>query len=141
MGGVSSFVEGFPMGSTCDLVDQHDHLTVFQRRVYRALLAVPAGRVVSYGLLARWLGCASPRAVGQALRANPLAPAVPCHRVIAADGRLGGFLGRRAGPALARKRNLLAGEGVFFDDRNRLVNPSVMLTGHAGKPEKSLSQG
>ena len=60
----------------------HEDLSAFQRRVYGALSAVPAGRVVSYRELGRAIGCRCPRAVGRALRVNPLAPQVPCHRVI-----------------------------------------------------------
>ncbi len=63
--------------------------TPFQARLRKALLAIPAGEVRSYGALARELGT-SPRALGQALRANPLPLVVPCHRVVAARG-LGGF--------------------------------------------------
>lgn len=89
--------------------------TEFARRVYDLLRQVPPGRVVSYGEIARALGNGSPRAVGQALRCNPYAPEVPCHRVIAADGRIGGFQGCRVGPALRRKLDLLAREGVVFE--------------------------
>jgi methylated-DNA-[protein]-cysteine S-methyltransferase len=89
--------------------------TEFALRVYDLLRQVPRGRVVSYGELARALGKASPRAVGQALRRNPYAPEVPCHRVIAANGRIGGFQGYRTGPALRRKLDLLAREGVVFE--------------------------
>lgn len=101
--------------------------TLFCRRVYAALCRVPAGRVVSYAGLARAAGCGSPRAVGQALRRNPFAPRVPCHRVIAADGTLGGFHGQTAGPELARKRRLLKGEGVLFDRAGRLLEPERLL--------------
>jgi methylated-DNA-[protein]-cysteine S-methyltransferase len=66
-------------------------LTPFRRRVYLALLEVPRGRVTTYALLAKRVGCASARAVGGALRANPFAPDVPCHRVVAADLGIGGF--------------------------------------------------
>jgi len=89
-------------------------LTAFQRRVYRALARVPRGRVTTYGRLAARIGCRSPRAVGQALRRNPFAPRVPCHRVIAADLSAGGFAGRRGGAALKRKLARLAEEGVRF---------------------------
>jgi len=96
-------------------------VTPFQMRVYQALREVPWGRVTTYGLLARRIGCASARAVGQALRRNPYAPEVPCHRVIAADLSLGGFEGRRGGAAAARKRRRLAAEGVRFV-RGRLAD-------------------
>jgi len=92
----------------------------FARRVYAALVKVPAGRVITYAALGRRIGCGSPRAIGQALRANPFAPQVPCHRVIAADLTPGGFQGKRQGNALTRKLSLLADEGVKFYN-NRLV--------------------
>jgi methylated-DNA-[protein]-cysteine S-methyltransferase len=64
----------------------------FARRVYAVAQQVAPGRVVTYGTIARELGGdADARAVGQALGANPFPIVVPCHRVIAADGRLGGF--------------------------------------------------
>jgi O-6-methylguanine DNA methyltransferase len=79
----------------------------FQRAVYDALLKVPYGEVVSYGELAALAGHpGAARAVGTAMRDNPLAIVIPCHRVILASGELGGFGGR---PEL--KRQLLAIEG------------------------------
>ena len=82
----------------------------FRLRVYMELLAVPRGETVTYGELARRLGCGSAQAVGQALRRNPFAPEIPCHRVIAADGSLCGFGGSRSPRALRRKQALLAAE-------------------------------
>ena len=87
-------------------------LSAFSLRVYRALLDIPRGTTVSYGELARRLGVRAPRAVGQALRRNPFAPEIPCHRVIAADGSLGGYCGGRDAATLARKRALLQAEGA-----------------------------
>ena len=95
-------------------------LTPFQRRVYDALLRVPRGHVTTYGFLAREVRCGSAQAVGQALRHNPYAPQVPCHRVIAADLSLGGFCGARTGAEIRRKRRLLASEGVMFTADGRL---------------------
>jgi methylated-DNA-[protein]-cysteine S-methyltransferase len=91
-------------------------VTDFQRRVYGATCAIPSGRVITYGQLASSIGCGSAQAVGQALRRNPFAPQVPCHGVIAADRTGGGFVGRRAGAALLRKRELLEAEGVEILD-------------------------
>lgn len=85
-------------------------ITEFQRRVYLALLEIPCGEVISYGELARRIGCRSARAVGQALKCNPFAPDVPCHRVVAANGSLCGYKGKRSGNAIAEKRNLLEQE-------------------------------
>ena len=85
--------------------------TAFQRRVWRALAAIPFGRTLTYGELARRLGT-SPRAVGGACRANPLPLVVPCHRVVAVSGP-GGYAGHTRGPVAARKRALLRHEGVL----------------------------
>lgn len=85
-------------------------LTDFQQRVYLALLDIPQGTTITYGELARRVGCRSAQAVGQALRRNPFAPDVPCHRVVAADGSLGGYNGAREGVELERKRQLLEKE-------------------------------
>ena len=64
--------------------------TAFQQRVWQTLLTIPYGKTVSYGELARMVGCKSAQAVGQAVGANPVALLIPCHRVIAAHGKLGG---------------------------------------------------
>lgn len=82
--------------------------------------------MITYAALGRLVGCNSPRAVGQALRANPFAPRVPCHRVIASDLTPGGFQGKRGGTALARKLRILAAEGVTFRN-GRLTDPSRVL--------------
>jgi methylated-DNA-[protein]-cysteine S-methyltransferase len=82
--------------------------TPFQHRVWRALQRIPAGKVTSYGELARQLK-SSARAVGNACRRNPLPIVVPCHRVVAVNGD-GGFMGKRGGQALVVKRWLLAHE-------------------------------
>ena len=95
----------------------------FQWKVYEAVSLVPEGCVTTYALLATHIGCKSCRAVGQALRRNPFAPRVPCHRVIAADLSPGGFRGRRSGAEVARKKTLLAREGVRFVN-DRLVDIS-----------------
>ena len=86
--------------------------TVFQRRVWRALVDIPPGRTLSYGALANRLGT-SARAVGGACRANPCPIVVPCHRVVAADGGLGGYSGAREGRWLEMKRALLEHEGAW----------------------------
>ena len=81
----------------------------FQRRVFAAMRAIPYGRVMSYGDLARAVDSA-PRAVGGACGANRVAILVPCHRVVASGRRLGGY----GGPGgLATKRYLLGLEGTL----------------------------
>jgi methylated-DNA-[protein]-cysteine S-methyltransferase len=78
----------------------------FERQVYEIARTVPAGETISYGQLAARLGDARfARDVGQALAHNPFALVVPCHRVIAAGGRLGGFSARGG---LTTKQRLLS---------------------------------
>jgi methylated-DNA-[protein]-cysteine S-methyltransferase len=80
--------------------------TPFQRQVWAALRAIPAGRTVSYGALAQDIGRASAvRAVGMANGANPISIVVPCHRVVGANAALTGYAG-----GLERKRWLLEHE-------------------------------
>ena len=83
--------------------------TVFQRRVREQIAAIPRHETRSYGEIARALHSA-PRAVGQACGANPFPLLIPCHRVVAADGGLGGFARQRGGFLLDVKRWLLAHE-------------------------------
>lgn len=80
--------------------------TAFQRRVWQALTKIPPGTTLSYGAIAERLGVpGGARAVAGACARNPLAVAIPCHRVVRADGELGGY---RWG--IERKRALLARE-------------------------------
>ena len=65
--------------------------TDFQRRVWQLLLTIPYGQTVTYGELARRIGCRSAQAVGGAVGRNPIALIVPCHRVVGADGSLTGY--------------------------------------------------
>lgn len=99
--------------------------TPFQQRVYDACREIPRGRVTTYGDLARHIDCGSARAVGQALRNNPFAPEVPCHRVVKTDRALGGFSGHKHGPEVDRKRRLLLREGVRFDSPDRVAETSL----------------
>ena len=92
----------------------------FESRVHSAVAKIPPGRVATYGAIASQIGSGSARAVGQALRKNPFAPEVPCHRVVRSDGSLGGVFGKTSDAALARKRRLLEQEGVCFDDAGRV---------------------
>ncbi len=83
--------------------------TPFQIRVWEATRQIPHGEVISYGELGKRIGCASPRAVGQALKANPLPIIVPCHRVVGKDGTLTGF-----SCGLAIKEKLIYAEKLKF---------------------------
>jgi AraC family transcriptional regulator of adaptative response/methylated-DNA-[protein]-cysteine methyltransferase len=83
--------------------------TAFQRAVWRALRTIPPGQTRTYAEVARALGrpAGAARAVGQACGANPIPVLTPCHRVLAAGGRLGGF-----SAGLEWKRRLLAAEAA-----------------------------
>ena len=93
-----------------EVVLNSTEITEFQRRVYIELLNVPRGATITYGELARRIGCRSAQAVGQALRRTPFAPYVPCHRVIASNGSIGGFHGQIEGEMIEKKRQLLERE-------------------------------
>lgn len=92
------------------IVETDSRITEFQRKVYLALLEVPCGATISYKELGERIGCRSAQAIGQALKRNPFAPDVPCHRVIASDGSIGGFHGKRDGEMIDKKRKLLEEE-------------------------------
>ena len=81
--------------------------------VWEAMQKIPSGRTRTYGDLAADIG-SSPRAVGAACGSNPIPIVVPCHRVIATGGRIGGFMGSKAeGFELSIKRWLLGHEGAL----------------------------
>ncbi len=101
------------------------NVTPFQQRVYDACSRIPEGRVTTYGELAREIGCGSAQAVGQALRHNPFAPKVPCHRVVKSDRHLGGFSGHKQGPEVERKKSLLQKEGVTFETEHVVHKDTV----------------
>ncbi len=85
--------------------------TTFQRRVWEQIAAIPSGHTETYGQLAKNIKNA-PRAVGQACGANPYPVVVPCHRIVATGGTLGGFARERGGFLLDIKRWLLQHEGI-----------------------------
>ncbi len=85
--------------------------TAFEDRVWAAIVGIPAGQVRTYGEIAKAIRSV-PRAVGGACGRNPLPLLIPCHRVVAAGGKLGGFMGGREHDPLAVKRWLLQHEGA-----------------------------
>ncbi len=90
-------------------------LTEFQRRTLHALRKLPPGAYATYAGLAAELGRPrAARAVGQVMRANPIPIVIPCHRVLPADGSLGGYT-----PGRRYKRGLLAHEGFRLDPVRR----------------------
>ncbi|KAI0161479.1 6-O-methylguanine DNA methyltransferase [Xylariaceae sp. FL1272] len=98
--------------------------TPFEKKVWTLLCQIPPGQVSTYGLMSAHLN-SSPRAVGNALRRNPFAPQVPCHRVVATGGALGGFKGfpskNGEGITIGEKKMLLRKEGVKIDEKGRVL--------------------
>jgi len=90
--------------------------TAFQEKIYSKLRKVPKGRITTYGELARAVDSKAFRAVGQAMHKNPYAPQVPCHRVVAGDGGIGGFAS-----GVKNKIKLLKKEGVEIKN-NRIID-------------------
>jgi methylated-DNA-[protein]-cysteine S-methyltransferase len=101
-------IQALLQGGADDLADlplDLEGVPDFQRRVYAVTRAIPPGEVLTYGEVARRVGePGAARAVGQALGHNPFAPVVPCHRVLAAGGKSGGFSAE--GGALTKLRML-----------------------------------
>jgi methylated-DNA-[protein]-cysteine S-methyltransferase len=108
--GVAALVDGDRRDLGAAVLDMRG-VPEFDRRVYELVRSVPPGRTVTYGGVAKALGEEPMRArdVGSALARNPFAPIVPCHRVVAADGKLGGY---SAPGGAATKRRLLEIEGA-----------------------------
>lgn len=93
-----------------------------QKKTYQLLATVPRGRVTTYKALAQALGTKSYRAIGQFMKHNPYAPRVPCHRVVASDGTIGGFNG-----GIVKKIRMLRTEGIKIS-KNSIVNfPTVLF--------------
>jgi methylated-DNA-[protein]-cysteine S-methyltransferase len=83
----------------------------FQQKVYRAIMKIPEGKVLTYGEVAKRIGHpGAARAVGTALSKNQDAPIIPCHRVIASDGKMGGYSGKGG---IKGKIKLLKKEGYL----------------------------
>ena len=89
-------------------------VTAFQEKVYETISEIPRGKVTTYKLVAEKIGCKSCQAVGQALKRNPYAPEVPCHRVISSSLKIGGFCGKSSGDKILKKIEMLRKEGVEF---------------------------
>jgi len=100
--------------------------TAFANKVYKLTKQIPKGKISTYKAIAEPLNTKAYQAVGQALRNNPYAPIVPCHRVISSNGTMGGFNGKTSGKEIQTKKQLLKKEGISFKG-NKVYNPSKVL--------------
>ncbi|PTB64952.1 DNA binding methylated-DNA--cysteine S-methyltransferase [Trichoderma citrinoviride] len=108
-------------------------VTQFQEKVYALLLQIPRGRVTTYGAIARVLKT-SPRAVGNALRNNPFAPEVPCHRCVGSTGFITGF----DGESIDRKSFQRSKDGLVQGDAHQ-SKPRGPKISHVQHPGSKLS--
>lgn len=110
-------------------------VTAHQWAVYDFIKKIPSGRVMTYKEVSTALGSGSARSVGSALRNNPFAPYIPCHRVIASDHFVGGFFGewgvkgKDGGKMQEKKLSLLREEGVHFDTKGVLIDRGLVWDG------------
>ncbi|KAG8860542.1 hypothetical protein FRB96_003796 [Tulasnella sp. 330] len=112
-------------------------VTPHQWAVYDLIYTIPPGKVSTYKDVCAALGSGSPRSIGTALRINPFAPYIPCHRVIATTGFVGGYCGQwgpqsqDGGKMYNKKLALLQEEGVRFDVKGMLSDQGCIWTGPA----------
>jgi methylated-DNA-[protein]-cysteine S-methyltransferase len=107
--GIVALLRGEPRDLTGIAIDDND-ITEFNRKVYAIARAIPSGQTMTYGTIAERLGDKSlARAVGQAMGENPTPIIMPCHRVLAANGKTGGF---SASGGVVTKLRLLTIEGA-----------------------------
>ncbi len=100
----------------------------FRDLVYQQTRRIPKGKVATYGQIARLAKKPkAARAVGVFMRANPFAPEVPCHRVVAADGSLNGYFGLQK---LPKKKEMLLKEGVIFKGEKVDLSKSLWQETH-----------
>ena len=110
--GMTALLRGEPTDLS-DIALDFEEVPPFHRRVLELARTIPAGRTSTYGELATQLGDPmAARAVGEALGRNPFPIVVPCHRVLAASGKLGGF---SAHGGAATKRRMLIIEGALLE--------------------------
>ena len=115
-----------------DLVLDMEDVPPFPRRVYELVRSIGPGRTITYGEVAERLGePGAARAVGQALGENPFAPVVPCHRVLAAGGRSGGF---SAAGGVSTKLRMLEIEKARIGDAPGLFDEAASAVSEQGAP-------
>jgi methylated-DNA-[protein]-cysteine S-methyltransferase len=120
MAGIQALLSGEPRDLREVALDM-SHVSPFHQQVYAVTRAIAPGSTRTYGDIAQELGSLGlARAVGQALGMNPCAPVVPCHRVLAAHGKPGGF---SAGGGAATKVRMLDREGALAHETLALFAP------------------
>lgn len=113
-------------------------VTPFQGKVYEAVLTIPKGKVRTYAWVAQAIGKPkAARAVGQALKRNRWAPRIPCHRVVASNGGLGGY---SAPGGLRQKRELLYREGASASLSREKADRIARRIVHGGNGNLSLEE-
>lgn len=114
------------MFSQISRIQSSPTLTPFRKQTLTLLCLIPRGRWSTYQAMSDYITASShktcARAVGNAMRNNPFAPEVPCHRILSSDGSIGGFGGDwgENGKHAGKKRELLGEEGVRFDSRGKV---------------------
>jgi len=95
--------------------------TEFQNKIYETLRKVPKGKVTTYKELANALKTKAYQSIGTAMKVNPYAPIVPCHRVVKNNGSVGFFKGKKEGKAITEKINMLKKEGIVIKEK-KIIN-------------------
>lgn len=103
---IKKYLEDYFQGNETEELNININVTEFQRRVYDALCTTKRGSTLTYAELGRLIGCSSPRAIGQALKRNPIPIIIPCHRVVGKNWD-GGFGGETTGEKMDYKKFLL----------------------------------
>ena len=100
---------------------------MFSDKVYSIVKKIPKGRVSTYKAIGDALHTKAYRSIGSILKRNPSAPHVPCHRVVASDGSIGGYMGKTSGKNIKTKIAMLRKEGIeiknnkILDFRNKMI--------------------
>lgn len=114
------------MAAQINRIQSSSTLTPFRKQTLTLLCRIPSGRWSTYQAMSDYITATShktcARAVGNAMRNNPFAPEVPCHRILSSDGSIGGFGGHwgEEGKYAGKKRELLGEEGVKFDSKGKV---------------------
>ena len=116
-------MEKWKIKSEADMIHFLSDKTEFEREVLVTTFKIPKGKVSTYKRIAERVGRPHAyRAVGNALHKNPLAPIVPCHRVVRSDGELGGF-----GGGIESKRKLLEEEGISIENGRVKLSKEILF--------------